>query len=56
MNTLMKSLGVIILLIGVVIMTIPTWTETPSNIMLGCGLVLVILGFLLHIWLNRKFQ
>ena len=56
MNTLMKSLGALILLVGVGILTIPVITETPSNSILGVGLFIVILGFLLHIFLNKKFE
>jgi len=56
MNTLMKSLGALILLIGVGILTIPVITETPNNALLGSGLAIVVVGFLLHIFLNRKFE
>jgi dipeptide/tripeptide permease len=56
MNTLLKSLGGIILLVGVVIMVIPTLQETHSNTNLFIGLVTIVLGFLLHIFLNKKFE
>jgi len=56
MNTIMKSLGVIILLIGVGILAIPTFMEIQSNTILGVGLLVVISGFLAHIFLNRKFE
>ena len=56
MNTLLKNLGVIILLIGVVVISIPTLTETPSNAYLGFGFFIVILGFVAHIFLNKKFE
>ena len=56
MNTLMKSLGAFILLIGVGILTIPAFTDIRSNTILGVGLLLVVVGFLLHIFLNKKFE
>ena len=56
MNTIMKSLGVIILLIGVGILAIPAFTEMRNNTLLGIGLFTVILGFIAHIFLNRKFE
>ncbi|MDR3250249.1 MAG: hypothetical protein LBT42_01095 [Tannerella sp.] len=56
MNTLLKSLGAIILLIGVAVLAIPAFTTTRSNTVLAIGLFAVILGFILHILLNRKFE
>ena len=56
MNTLMKSLGALILFAGVGILTIPAFTDTRSNTILGAGLLAIVLGFLLHIFLNKKFE
>lgn len=56
MNTLMKSLGGIILLIGVGILAVPAFTDMRSNTVLGVGLILVIVGYLAHIFLNKKFE
>ena len=56
MNTLMKSLGVIVLLIGVGILTIPAFTDMRSNTVLGVGLFVIIFGFVAHIFLNKKFE
>ena len=56
MNTLMKSLGALILLIGVGILTVPVITDTPNNAVLLVGLITIISGFLLHIFLNKKFE
>ena len=56
MNTLMKSLGVIILLIGVGILAVPAFTEIRSNTFLGIGIITVIVGFFAHIFLNKKFE
>ena len=56
MNTLMKSLGGIILLVGVGILLLPALKETHNNMFLLIGLGTVIAGFLLHIFLNKKFE
>ena len=56
MNTLMKSIGVIILLIGVVLLAIPAFSDIRNNTILAIGLLLVILGFVAHIFLNKKFE
>ena len=56
MSTLMKSLGAIVLLIGVGILAVPGFTGLRSNTMLGAGLLVIILGVCVHILLNKKFQ
>ena len=57
MSALLKSLGAIVLLIGVCILAIPVFTETRSNnTILATGLFVIIAGFFVHIFLNRKFQ
>jgi uncharacterized membrane protein HdeD (DUF308 family) len=55
MNAL-KYLGVLVLLGGVAVLTVPTIIEKPSNTYLLVGLLLVIGGYLGHIFLNRKIQ
>ena len=54
MNNLLKYLGSILLLIGVFVIAIPHFLDQTSNVTLGGGLGLVIIGFLAHIFLNRK--
>ena len=56
MNTIMKSLGVLVLLIGVGILAYTFFMEIRNNVYLGVGLLLVILGLLAHIFLNKKFE
>jgi uncharacterized membrane protein HdeD (DUF308 family) len=56
MNTLLKYLGVFILLIGVAILAIPTITGSLNNSALFIGLVVIILGYLAHIFLNKRFE
>ncbi len=56
MNTLMKSLGIIILLIGVGVLAVPAFTDMRSNTVLAVGLGAIIIGFFAHIFLNKKFE
>jgi uncharacterized membrane protein HdeD (DUF308 family) len=52
----LKYLGVIILLIGVVILAIPTIQGTVSNALLGTGLVVMLVGYIAHIVINKRIQ
>ena len=56
MRTLLKSLGGIILLGGVGTLTVQGFSEIHSNTILGVGLCLVVVGYLAHIILNKKFE
>ena len=56
MNELVKNLGVIVLLIGVVILAVPFLNGGMTNTLLLTGLGLIILGYLGHIVLNKKFE
>jgi len=56
MNAL-KYLGVLVLIIGVLVLAIPYLTGgTASNMILMSGIILIIVGYLSHIFLNRKIQ
>lgn len=56
MNELIKNLGVIVLLIGVIILAVPAITGGMSNSFLLAGLGLIILGYIGHIVINKKVQ
>ena len=56
MSTILKYLGVLILLIGVLILAVPTLTGSLSNTILVAGLAVIIIGYFAHIILNKKFQ
>ncbi len=56
MKGLMKNLGVIILLIGVIILVVPSFQEGASNAVLITGLVVIIIGYIAHIFFNKKFE
>jgi len=52
----LKYLGVLILLIGVVVLILPTFLGNPSNTFLLAGMAIILVGFLGHIILNKKFE
>lgn len=56
MNELLKYLGVIILLVGVIILAIPFLSGEQSNTLLLVGLFLVLGGFFAHIFINKKVE
>lgn len=56
MGALLKYLGVVILLIGVAILAIPTLTGGLSNTILAIGIVVIILGYIGHIFLNKRIE
>ena len=53
MKELIKNLGVIVLLIGVIILAVPTFSGTLTNAILMTGLVVIIVGYLSHIAINN---
>lgn len=54
---ILQYLGVIVLLIGAGVLTFLGIAGTgQSNVGLVVGLVLVIVGFVLHIFLDKKFN
>ena len=51
----LKYLGVLALLIGVIVLAIPAISGSAgNNVMLVLGLVLVLLGYVGHIILNKN--
>lgn len=53
MKELAKYFGVIVMFIGVAFLAVPFFMGTTNNINLIVGLVLVIEGFLGHIYVNN---
>lgn len=49
-----KYLGAIILLVGVLVLAIPAFTNSISDKSLMIGLFLVVVGFFAHIILGRR--
>jgi hypothetical protein len=56
MNTLLKCLGGIILLIGVGVLLIPSYKGTHDNTILFTGLGIILFGFILHVFLQKRLK
>ena len=56
MKDLVKNLGLISILIGVVILSIAVFQETQTNTKLIISLIFVIIGLLGHILLNKYIE
>ena len=56
MSELVKNLGVIVLLIGVIILAVPAITGGVTNTILIAGLAVIILGYVGHIVINKKME
>ncbi len=56
MNEIIKNLGVILLLVGVIILAVPALTGGMTNGILIAGLGVIILGYLGHIVINKKVE
>jgi uncharacterized protein YjeT (DUF2065 family) len=53
MKDILKNLGLILIIIGVVILSIVVFRETQSNGVLATSLILVVGGLFAHIFLNK---
>ena len=53
MKDILKNLGLISIIIGVVILSIAVFQETQTNTKLAVSLILVVVGLVGHIFLNR---
>ena len=53
MKQILRNLGLLVILIGVVFLSIVVFNQTQTNAKLMVSLVLIIVGFLGHIVLNR---
>ena len=56
MNELIKNLGVIVLLVGVVILAVQALTGGMTNAILLTGLVVIVIGYLSHIIINKHVE
>jgi hypothetical protein len=56
MNTFLKYSGIFIQLIGVLFLAIPFFGKFQSNTTLLTGWVLVLLGFVLYIVINKRIH
>ncbi|MDR3129809.1 MAG: hypothetical protein LBU03_06190 [Tannerellaceae bacterium] len=56
MSALVKNIGVILLLIGIILMAGTYIGGALTNGILAIGLFIVIAGYVLHIVLNKKVE
>ncbi|MCD7977225.1 MAG: hypothetical protein LUG51_08715 [Tannerellaceae bacterium] len=56
MNDFVKYVGVLVLLIGVVILAVPAITGGMSNTILLAGLGVILVGYIGHIFINKKMS
>lgn len=56
MNELVKNLGMIVLLIGVLILAVPAITGGLTNAILLTGLGVIVLGYIGHIVINKRVE
>lgn len=58
MKNLLKNLGVILVIIGAIILIAVFFTGSAAindNAVLGGSIVLIVIGLILHIILNKKY-
>lgn len=56
MKELIKYLGVIVLLVGVVVLAVPAFQGALNNGILLVGLGIIILGYVGHIFINKRLE
>ncbi|MDR3269585.1 MAG: hypothetical protein LBT83_11050 [Tannerella sp.] len=54
--SVLKYVGVLVLLIGVAILAVPTLRGELTNTYLLVGLFLIVFGYIGHIFLNKKIE
>lgn len=54
MDTLIKNLGVIVIILGALALIIPSFLEFNSNTTLSIGGILLFAGLVLHIIMTKK--
>jgi hypothetical protein len=56
MKDILKNLGLLCVVVGVVILSLSVLRESTTNARLTISLILVIVGFLAHIVLNKVIK
>ena len=56
MNTFLKFLGTILVLLGVACLAVYFFSTTPPNILLASGLGLEIVGVFTYVFTNKKLS
>lgn len=50
----MKNLGIIVVLLGVLALIVPALAGFQSNLTLGIGAIVLLLGAFLHVFLTKR--
>ena len=56
MRTFLKNCGIIVLIIGELFLIIPFFTKNQTNYTLLAGWILVLVGFILYLFINKKIR
>jgi hypothetical protein len=56
LKTILKNAGLLIILIGVIVLSLVVFAGTQTNASLALSLVLVALGLIAHIVINRMVE
>ncbi|MDD3479823.1 MAG: hypothetical protein PHI42_05505 [Paludibacteraceae bacterium] len=56
MNQLVKYLGVVFVLIGVIVLVLHSLVPNPTNVYLWLGLVFMVAGIITHIFMQKRFK
>ncbi|MCF8224965.1 MAG: hypothetical protein K9J30_03715 [Bacteroidales bacterium] len=56
MKDVIKNIGILLIVIGVVILSIAVFKEATTNTKLAVSLILIVVGFLGHILINRYIE
>lgn len=56
MKNLLKNLGPIMILVGVIILAIYFFTQSSSNTYLASAGIIMVVGFFTHIFTNKKIE
>ncbi len=56
MREFLKYLGSILVLVGVALLAFYYFGKTQSNITLAAAGIVMFIGLIAHIWINKKFE
>ena len=56
MKQIVRNLGLLLILIGVIFLSIVVFNQTQTNTKLGISLALIVIGFIGHIVLSRYLE
>lgn len=56
MNQLVKYLGIVLVLVGVIVLVLHSVVANPTNVYLWLGLGSMIVGIITHIIMQKRFK